>query len=66
MSEKGLNVACLQAVSKNRKEKEVVLFLTVVDSEALDDFSSFQLTCRRSCIETGSQKFELHSMQKKR
>lgn len=39
-----------------------MLFLTIIDSEALDDFSSFQLTFRRSCIETVLQKFELHSI----
>lgn len=38
---------CLQAVGENRKEKGVVLFLTTVDSEALDNFNSFQLTWQK-------------------
>lgn len=48
-------------------EEGVMLFLTIVDSEAPDDFNSFQLTCRKKlywkCVTEIQRK--LHSMSKK-
>jgi len=54
-SEKDLNVAPLFVCKQWVKTEEgVALFLTVVDSAAVDDFNSFELTSQtqlnRNCI----------------